>query len=275
MSPGCPCAPGCPGSRRVPRDASRAAWESGLCPLREQDVTGTGGSGDTRSCPHPAPVPIPVLGVALSHPELGDLGSVPSAAGRVGLGGHGEGMRPPALQGLAPHPASACGPGPAGGLILQIPPGISPRRGPLRAGSSRLAGSPPGKRSPALAGGKYLRGARPPHAGCQRPGAGPAWVRRNGWARGPPAPPGWAQEGRDGTGDTRPSHVCARIVCPDSCRGAREPGIPWPCRRASQQTREDGAGGLKAPPQGHLRASPSLGFPAALLWQGWVGAVPH
>lgn len=222
VSPGCPCAPRCP--RLLPEQRGNGDFA-----LPGEDVTGAGGSGDTLLsppcfCPHRGPR-------GGSVPPRSSAGSwvtscpSPSAAR---AGGHGRGMRPPALPGLAPHPASAGGPGPGGALILQIPPGISPRRGPWERGA------PPSLE--ALLGSS----AQPWPEANTCAGHGLPTLGASGRARGQPGcgGTGWAREGRDGHGRDgtgrghSPGHDPARIVRPDGRRGASGPGIPSPCRGA-------------------------------------------
>lgn len=91
------------------------------------------------------------------------------------------------------------------------------RGGPAR--SFPLAANPPGKRSPALAGGECLCGARPPRAGCQRAGAGPGWVRRGrdegGGPASPPTCPSWNCASIPG-GTLRRMGACDPLLVPGS-----------------------------------------------------------
>lgn len=218
LSPGCPCAPGCLGM--LPGDGCDPG-EWGLCCLWEEDATGallSPSRPSGRLCPTPQ-----------QGRELRDLGSVP----RTGLGDTGRGRGRRRCQLWLRTPVCVW-PGSRGRINPTNPPRHFSQEGPLGAGSSPLAGSPPGKRSPALAGGEYLRGARPPHAGCQRPGAGPAWVRRDWWAgeaSRPPAPPGWEQEGQHGTRTNVPD-TCPPASCIPTDAGSR--GSPTPPKNTAR-----------------------------------------
>lgn len=213
----------------------------------------------------------------------------PSASPAVRQGGQeGKGWRLLRREGMQSRAAARTGSEPRicvwPGSWRSVNPANPPRHfyqeGPLGAGSSPLAASPPGKRNPALTGGKYLRRARSPHAGCQRPGTGPGWVRRDGvGTRCVPAanPAGLGAGGTGRGGDPRSSHVPSRIVHPSGCRGAWETGIPSPCQGTSYLAREDGTGGgLKTPtpqaptPTVPVPQFPPIATPARLPWQGSV-----